>query len=351
MRLISTLKTTAAILAVATSLTATAPAAVAQDMPPRVVGAVMVDELTMAPMQFTIEVELAASPAEAFAFVTNADNIAKVVDGVDGAMKAADGKSRDLIMSDGSKLTESILVNDADKMSFAYSLAKGNPMGLSNHLGVIQVRPAEEREGSVVSWQQYYDGQASDQDLALYTNAAASLASEMGGYISGTHTGFADVILTHTRVINVPAQEVWAEVAENYANAHEWSSVIESIEFEDTEGKIGDVRACFIPGLGGATREIITRYDEDNFTYAYTIEAGMPPFVTSNEAVWSVAPIDENSSEVTVSIAFTTAPNVPPQAVAFARTSFYTFAGFGIEDLKYFLENGEPYARQFPSPT
>jgi len=351
MRLISILKTTAAVLTVATSLATTAPTAVAQEMPPRVVGAVMVDELTMAPMQFAIEVELAASPADVFAFVTNPDNVAKVVEGVDCAMMAADGMSRDLIMSDGSKIKETIHVNDAGKMSFAYSLAEGNPMGLSNHLGVLQVRPAEERDGAIVSWQQYYDGQASNEDLALYTNAAASLASEMGGYIAGTHKGFADVTLTHTRVFNVSAQEVWAEVAENYANAHEWSSVIESIEFEDTEGKIGDVRACFIPGLGGATREIITRYDEDNFTYAYTIEEGMPPFVTTNEAVWSVAPIDENTSEVTVSIVFETAPGVPPQAVAFARSSFFMFAGFGIEDLKYFLENGEPYARQFPSPT
>ena len=64
-----------------------------------------------------------------------------------------------------------------------------------------------------------------------------------------------------------------------------------------------------------------------------------------------VTPIDENSSEVTISIVFETAPGVPPQAVAFARSSFFMFAGFGIEDLKYFLENGEPYARQFPSPT
>ncbi len=349
MRLISTLKTSAANLAVAISLTATAPAAVAQDTPPRVVGAVMVDELTMAPMQFAIEVELAASQADVFEFVTNADNVAKVVEGVDAATMTADGKSRDLILSDGSKITETILVNDADKMSFAYSLAEDNPMGFSNHLGLLQVRPAEEREGSVVSWQQYYDGQASNEDLALYRKAAASLASEMGGYITGTHSGIADVTLTHTRVFNVSAQEVWAEVAENYANAHEWSSVIESIEFEDTDGKVGDVRACFIPGLGGATREIITRYNEDNLTYAYTIEAGMPPFVTTNEAVWSVAPIDENTSEVTVSIVFETASGVPPQAVAFARTSFYTFAGFGIDDLKYFLENGEPYARQFPS--
>ena len=351
MRLISTLKTTAAVLAVATSLAASVPAAFAQDMPPRIVGAVMVDELTMAPMQFAIEVELSAPPADVFAFVTNTDNIAKVVEGVDGAMMAADGMSRDLIMSDGSKITESIHVNDAGKMSFAYSLDEGNPMGLSNHLGVLQVRPAEEREGSVLTWQQYYDGQANNDDLALYTNAAANLAAELGGYIAGTHNGLADVTLTHTRVFNVPAEDVWAEVAENYANAHEWSSVIESIEFEDTDGKVGDVRACFIPGLGGATREIITRYDEDNLTYAYTIEEGMPPFVTTNEAVWSVTPIDENSSEVTVSIVFETAPGVPPQAVAFARTNFFMFAGFGIEDLKYFLENGEPYARQFPSPT
>jgi hypothetical protein len=234
-------------------------------------------------------------------------------------------------------------------MSFAYSLPAGNPLGLSNHLAVMQVRPAEERDGAVLSWQQYFDGETSDEVMALYTAAATSLTDRFGGYSSGMHSGIADVTLTHTRVFNVSAQAVWAEVAENYANAHEWSSTIASIEFEDTDGKIGDVRSCFIPGLGGSTREIITRYDEDNLTYAYTIEQGMPPFVTTNEAEWSVKAIDDNSSEVTVTIDFATAPGVPPQAVAFARTSFFMFAGFGIDDLKYFLENGAPYARQFPS--
>ncbi len=349
MRPISTLKTTAAVLAVATSLAATAPFAVAQDMPPRVVGAVMVDELTMAPMQFAIEVELAASPADVFAFVSDSNNVDEMIGAVSNVSVSNDGTSRDLTLADGTVVTETILVNDAGKMSFAYSLPAGNPLGLSNHLAVMQVRPAEERDGAVLSWQQYFDGETSEEVMALYTEAAASLTERFGGFSSGMHAGFADVTLTHTRVFNVSAQEVWAEVAENYAGADEWSSVIESIEFEDTDGKVGDVRACFIPGLGGATREVITRYDEDNLTYAYTIEAGMPPFVTSNEAMWSVAPIDENSSEVTVSIAFTTAPGVPPQAVAFARTSFFMFAGFGIDDLKYFLENGEPYARQFPS--
>ena len=349
MRLLSTLKTNATVLAIATRLAATTPVAVAQEMPPRVVGAVIVDELTMAPMQFAIEVELTATPADVFAFISDSNNIDDMIGAVSDVAVAGDGKSRDLTLADGTVVTETILVNDAGKMSFAYRLPGGNPLGLSNHLAVMQVRPAEERDGTVLSWQQYFDGETSEEVMTLYTEAAASLTDRFGGYSSGMHSGIADVTLTHTRVFNVSAQEVWAEVAENYAGAHEWSSVIESIEFEDTDGKIVDVRACFIPGLGGATREIITRYDENNLTYAYTIEAGMPPFVTTNEAEWSVKPIDEDSSEVTVSIVFETAPGVPPQAVAFARTSFFMFAGFGIDDLKYFLENGTPYARQFPS--
>lgn len=186
--------------------------------------------------------------------------------------------------------------------------------------------------------------------MALHVEAANSLAVSLGGFTSGTHHGFDDVTLTQTRIFSVSAEAVWAEVAENYANAHEWASVIESIEFEDAEGgSIGDVRACFIPGLGGATREVITRYDEDDLTYAYTIDEGMPPFVTANEAIWSAQPIDENTSEVTVTINFSTAPGVPPQVIAFARANFYFFAGLGIEDLKYYLENGEVHPREIAS--
>ncbi len=350
MRLISKFKTTAAVLAVATSLSATVSVAVAQEMPPRVVGAVMVDELTMAPMQFEIEVELTASPADVFAFVSDSDNVDEMIGAVSGVSVSGDGMSRDLTLADGTMVTETILVDDAGMMSFAYSLPAGNPLGLSNHLAVMQVRPADERDGSVLAWQQYFDGEASDEVMALYTEAAASLADRFGGYASGMHAGFAEVTLTHTRIFDVSAEAVWAEVAENYANAHEWASTIQSIEFEDAgDGAIGDVRSCFIPGLGGSTREVITRYDEDTFTYAYTIEEGMPPFVVSNEAVWSVTPIDETSSEVNVTINFATAPDVPPPFIAFARSNFSFFAGLGIEDLKYFLENGEPHPREIAS--
>ncbi len=347
MRLISTFRATAAVLAVAASVAAVPSFTVAQEMPPRVVGAVMVDELTTAPMQFEIEVELMASPADVFAYISDSTNADDMIGAVTGVTVSGDGTSRELTLADGSTVTETIIVNDAGLMSFAYSLPGDNPMGLSNHLAVMQVRPADERDGSILAWQQYFDGEGSEAAMALYTEAAASLAERFGGYSSGMHAGFADVTLTHTRIYNVSAEAVWAEVAENYAGAHEWSSAIASIEFEDAgDGKIGDVRACFIPGLGGATREVITRYDEDTFTYAYTIEEGMPPFVTTNEATWSATPIDDNTSEVTVTINFQTAPGVPPQAIAMARSQFYFFAGMGIDELKYFLENGQPHPRE-----
>lgn len=350
MRLISTFKTTAAVIAVVTSLSGAATVTAAQEMPPRVVGAVLVDELTLAPMQFEIEVELAASPADVFAFVSDSMNVGEIIDGIAGVEVSGDGMMRDLTLADGTVVSETIKVSDASQMSFAYSLPAENPMGLSNHLAVIQVRAADERGGSVLSWQQYFDGEASADASALYLAAAQRLAERFGGYISGEHSGFAEVTLSHTRTFDVPATAVWTEVAENYANAHEWASVIQSIEFEDADaGAIGDVRSCFIPGLGGATREVITRYDEDSLTYAYTIEEGMPPFVTSNEAVWSVTPVDEDSSEVNVTITFSTAPGVPPGAIAFARSNFFFFAGLGIEDLRYFLENGEPHPREIAS--
>ena len=66
----------------------------AQDLPPRVVGAVMVDDLTAAPMQFEIEVELAASPADVFAYIADSTNVSALIDGVTSVRLSNDEAGR-----------------------------------------------------------------------------------------------------------------------------------------------------------------------------------------------------------------------------------------------------------------
>jgi len=349
MSILNTLKSGAAVAALAVSLITGN--AVAQDMPPRVIGSVQVDEQTTAGLQFAIEVELEASPAEVWEYVSDSMNLAEMSSSVDSVSVV--GNIRTLTMADGETVVEIITADDDGSMTFAYTLAADNVSGLVNHLAVVQVRPADVRDGSVVSWSQFFDHPESDSVqqgmIPGFKQAMTALTEKFGGYISGSNDGFAKATIQQTRIINTSAEAVWAEVADNYANVHEWSSFIAKVEIEDGEGVVGDVRVCFIPALGGATREIVTRYDEDAGIFAYTVEQGLPPFVVGNEAVWSVKPIDADSAEVSVTITMDVAPGVPPQAVGFTRSSFFGAAGIGIDELKFFVEEGQPHPREIAS--
>ncbi|MDJ0712514.1 MAG: SRPBCC family protein [Woeseiaceae bacterium] len=321
-------------------------------LPPRIDGAVQVDEHTMAPLQFSRSAEVSATADQVWAYLSDTGNVASLFDEIRSISDADVGETRKVRLNGGGNVHETVVVNDGQSRNFAYSIADKNPMGIGDHLAVLTVLPADERKGSVVTWNHYFTAEGSDARSSMSASldgAFAALTATFGGYAShGSNQGFDPVVVRQSRIVNASQAAVWEVVAEGFADAHVWSSSIAEITITDTNGDqvVGDQRACFIPAFNGETRETITQYDEDAGLFAYSVDQGLPPFVTYGEAVWSLTAIDRNTTQVTVEITAKTAPGVPPQAIAFFRGGMAQLVGVSVDEAKYFIERGRAHPRK-----
>jgi len=329
--------------------------AVAQDapqMPPRVDGVVSIDKHTGAPLQVSRSAELDISTGAAWKYLSDSENVADLFDGVRAISNANVGEQRTVRLRSGGKVSETVVADDAKSRTFAYSIADTNPLGISDHLAVLTITPADERKGSVVTWNHYFnmaDADASESMSASLSGALVKLSAKHGGYADhGSNRGFNPAVVRQTRTLRASKAEVWTVVADGFGDAHIWSSNIGKITVTDHNGDkiVGDQRACFIPAFNGETKETITQYDEGKGVFAYSIDQGMPPFVTYGEAVWLVDEIDRHTTRVTVEVKAETAPGVPPQAIAFFRGAMTQQVGFAVDDAKYFIEKGAVHPRK-----
>ncbi|MEM7705289.1 MAG: SRPBCC family protein [Pseudomonadota bacterium] len=324
----------------------------APQMPPRTDGAVKVDEHTSAPLQFSRSAEVSESAGAVWKYLTNSNNVAGLFDGVHSISRAKVGERRTVRLRSGGSVSETVLADDAKSRTFAYSIADTNPMDISDHLAVLTVTSADERKGSVVTWNHYFNAAGTDASVSMsksLTDALVKLSAKHGGYADhGSNSGFNPAIVRQTRILKASKADVWAVVADGFGDAHVWSSNIGKITVTDRNGDkiVGDQRACFIPSFNGETKETITQYDEDKGVFAYSIDQGMPPFVTYGEAVWLVNEIDSDTTQITVEITAATAPGVPPQAIAFFRGAMTQQVVVAVDDAKYFIENDAVHPRK-----
>lgn len=332
---------------------AEAPPAAAPQFPPRIIGSVNVDENTSAPLQYSRSAELNASPDAVWAFITSNEGLAEILDPLESVSESADGKSRTLQFAGGPAVDEDIVANDASSRTHAYALAEPNPFGMSDHFGVITVMPADARAGSVLTWSQHFNhpdaGATVPGMVGVLDSALVNLSDKFGGLANhGGDEGFGPAMMVQTRLIEASADEVWSLVADGYSEAHLWSSAIGKITMTESEdgGKLGEVRACFIPAFNGEVKETVIQYDEEEGLFGYSIDQGLPPFATYGAATWSMSPVDADTTLVSVKIQLDIADGVPPQAVAFARTNFAAGMIVAIDDAKYFLEQSQVHPRK-----
>lgn len=372
MKNITALKTSAALIALAMSssacaqsTTTEAPAApvetaaveappeAAPQFPPRIIGSVNVDENTSAPLQYSRSAELTASPDEVWAHITSNNGLAEILDPLESVSESADGSSRTLQFVGGPAVVEYVIANDTSTRTHAYALAEQNPFGISDHFGVITVTPADARKGSVLTWSLHFnhpDAEAAVPGMiGVLDSAMVNLSDKFGGLANhGGDEGFGPAMMVQTRLIEASADEVWSLIADGYGEAHLWSSAIGKITLTESEdgGRLGEVRACFIPAFNGEVKETVIQYDEEAGLFGYSIDQGLPPFATYGAATWSMSPVDTDTTLVSVKIQLDIADGVPPQAIAFARTNFAAGMSVAVDDAKYFLERSEVHPRK-----
>lgn len=149
--------------------------------------------------------------------------------------------------------------------------------------------------------------------------------------------------------INAPAHDVWRVLAHEFGDVDQWaSSVTESNPMTDVpipEGaKVGG-RAFFGQSFGDV-QEVFTYYDEQSMRYGYTGLGDLPWFLNSAENNWRVRSLDPNKSVVE------TKPNIDLKLLPglFLIPIFkFQFGKIGqqlLEELKYYIEQGQPHPRK-----
>jgi uncharacterized membrane protein len=143
-------------------------------------------------------------------------------------------------------------------------------------------------------------------------------------------------------VINAPAEQVWNVLGRDFENVGKWATVISDSEVNTEAQVVNDspVGGRFCSTSFGKVSEEFTKYDDQNMSFSFkgVITSKLFDRVISSNKVTA---IDENTSEVTatpqIDLTFLGSLMSPLIKLQLSKT-----IGEGLEDLKYYVENGKP---------
>ncbi|MEM6647690.1 MAG: SRPBCC family protein [Bacteroidota bacterium] len=153
--------------------------------------------------------------------------------------------------------------------------------------------------------------------------------------------------------INAPADAVWAVLAHQFYHADRWLSSIYHSERRDAVATVGDFpldsggRAC--DTSLGLFRETVRHYDERKRSFGYEAEGDkMPFFVRSLQNNWTVTP-HGNGSTVDMRLEARLLPVFAQLMGPVMKRQFAKVTTEAVEELKYYVERGEPHPRKVAS--
>lgn len=329
----------------------------AQDMPPRTVGSLDVNAATTAPLQVTRSVHLDADPEAIFATISDNENWVSWFDSLE-SVDGQDGARTFTFTGGEGALTENIVAFDAPNV-FAWAITDGNPLGLEDHLGTLQVMPdAEDGEGSVVNLSVFY----SHPDLARIAPVTEGGAATITDALISAHSGTVgqevfgtDTITIRTmRVTHTSVDDLWSVMVDGFGDVAQWASVISEATLfgkSDTsnDGLLGVGRKCFIPGFGSEVEERVVEVDRETGRFVYEVLAGLPPFASNGRSQWDFEDLGDGTSHVTSTITMDIAAGTPGMAIGLTKANFGQLMTISIDEFVHFANTGEPHPRELAS--
>ncbi|MEM7588321.1 MAG: SRPBCC family protein [Acidobacteriota bacterium] len=353
MRYVKALLTAGTLIAFTASL-------IAQQMqapPPRVIGAVQVDQVSPAPVQVIRGVTLAATPAEVFDHVSDHRNWP----GFHGALESVavsgdgrDGSTWSYAMVGGGAFSARITAFDrpgADGLgTFAYAIQPGNPFGVQHHLAILELRPAD-GGGTALMYYQIFD----HPDVEMMSKAVVQGNDEIlsrilyrfGGEPRAASHGSSSMVIEQRRIVEASEQRAWRVLGEQWGEVDEWASAISHSTVSQQRGSslAGATRSCEVPGSPGF-RETMLTYDADARSLSYQVIEGVPPFITHATNTWHIYPLSEDRSIVTSRIELAVAPGTPQPAVGMVKGQFTQLMDLSVDELVHYIETGRPHPRK-----
>ncbi len=157
--------------------------------------------------------------------------------------------------------------------------------------------------------------------------------------------------MTTQLTVEVPAEQAWHVLAHRFDQIGQWTSLIPlSQPVSDTaapdEAPVGG-RVCS-PALAGfrAIRETFTSYDEAGMRFSYAATEGLPWLITRAENHYAVRPLAANRALVESRAEVALRPFPGMLVAPLVRLQLQRAAGRVFEELKYYLEHGQPHPRK-----
>lgn len=144
-----------------------------------------------------------------------------------------------------------------------------------------------------------------------------------------------------TRKINKPIDEVWRFVIDDFTNCHEWAFGTTNCR-AGTESEVFD-RVCDTET--GELKDTITNVDDANHVLEFSV-TGLPFFVRSAMSTWSLEPVSDTETEITIAPRVETMPVIGNlMQIPMKKALEKLYPGL-LDDMAVFVETGQPSARK-----
>ena len=150
--------------------------------------------------------------------------------------------------------------------------------------------------------------------------------------------------ITVNLTIHQPIADVWEVMGNQFGHAHIWSSNFKSSK------PVGEARFAGLDYSSrdtvtdrGRTVQELTEFDAAKHSFTYQITEGAPPIAQFAGATWSLS--EEGASDTQLTMDFVMEPKspLPPEMEAKVQAGLTASVTQLAQELKYFLEEGQPH--------
>jgi hypothetical protein len=150
--------------------------------------------------------------------------------------------------------------------------------------------------------------------------------------------------------INKDVEAAWEVMGKQFAQIHLWSTNFKDSKPGGSSKFVGlDYSTRITITARGETVQELDAFDPTTHSLAYHISKGMPAIAKHASAVWSLQPIGTNKTKVILQFNMETKGFPGFLLTPMMRKGMGKSAIEIAEDLKYYLENGEPHPRKVKS--
>jgi Asp-tRNA(Asn)/Glu-tRNA(Gln) amidotransferase A subunit family amidase len=148
-------------------------------------------------------------------------------------------------------------------------------------------------------------------------------------------------------IIEKNIQDVWEVMGNQFGQVHLWSS-----NFLESKPE-GESK---FEGLAYSSRKTLTErgetiqeldvFDANKYSLSYYITKGAPEFAEQTGAVWSLSSEGLNTTKATFEFSMVAKAMVNEEMASKIEMGLTRSASEMAEELKYYLENGQPHSRK-----